>query len=56
MYLIDFFKKVTDYLLSHNIQFALAGGMIASVYRKSPRATANLDILIFTDKNTPTNN
>lgn len=42
-----FFKKVRDELEKRNISYAMAGGFVASVYRKEPRATADLDFFIF---------
>lgn len=50
MNLVNFFKLVTKYLFKKKIKFALAGGFVASYYRKSPRATSDLDILIYLEK------
>jgi hypothetical protein len=38
-----FFKKVRAELQKRNISYAMAGGFVASVYRKEPRATEDLD-------------
>jgi len=43
----EFFRAVTTFLLSKKYRIALAGGFVASYYRKSPRATNDLDILFF---------
>jgi hypothetical protein len=50
MNLSEFFKKVVDEFDAKEISYALAGGMLASVYRKAPRSTMDLDFLIFTKK------
>jgi hypothetical protein len=46
MKLQKFFKKVRDELEKRNISYAMAGGFVASVYRKEPRATEDLDFFI----------
>lgn len=51
MNLVDFFKKTTGYLIKKDFNFAVAGGFVASYYRKSPRATSDIDILIYIEKN-----
>lgn len=48
MNLINFFEHVVRILEKHHVQFALAGGFVASLYRDHPRATQDLDFLIFT--------
>lgn len=51
MNLKEFFHNVVSELRRRDIQFALAGGMVASFYRKAPRATHDLDVLIWTKEN-----
>lgn len=46
MKLQEFFKQVRDELEKRNISYAMAGGFVASVYRKEPRATEDLDFFI----------
>lgn len=46
MDLIDFFRKVVATLRKSDAEFALAGGLVASIYRTSERATNDLDFLI----------
>lgn len=46
MNLQDFFKQVRDELEKRNIPYAMAGGFVASIYRKEPRATEDLDFFI----------
>ena len=41
-----FFKKVRAELQKRNISYAMAGGFVASVHRKEPRATEDLDFFI----------
>lgn len=31
------------------LKYALAGGLVASLYRQQPRATADIDLVVFTD-------
>jgi predicted nucleotidyltransferase len=52
MQLIDFFKRVVQALEDKNLRFALAGGMIASIYRQNERTTNDLDFLILTEGET----
>ena len=46
------FKDIIQHFQHENIQFALAGGMIASLYRTEERLTQDLDFLIFAEPNT----
>ena len=46
MKLQEFFKEVRDELEKRSISYAMAGGFVASVYRKEPRATEDLDFFI----------
>lgn len=50
MTLNDFFIHLVQLLQKHNVQFALAGGFVASIYRSHPRATQDLDFLIYSEK------
>lgn len=52
MNLIDFFKRVVKTLQANNADYALAGGLVASVYRENERTTNDLDFLIFSGKKT----
>ncbi|MBI5300447.1 MAG: nucleotidyl transferase AbiEii/AbiGii toxin family protein [Deltaproteobacteria bacterium] len=52
MNLIMFFKEVVKTLQASNADYALAGGLVASVYRKDERTTNDLDFLIFSGKKT----
>lgn len=47
----DLFKQTTSLLREKQVVFALAGGMVASIYRKQPRTTNDLDFLFFVNKN-----
>lgn len=55
MSLSSFFKKVFLYLREiaseseSSCRFALAGGLLASYYRKAPRGTNDIDIVLFSD-------
>lgn len=49
MTLQDFFKKVLFCLRKDKVRFALAGGLVASLYRKEQRLTNDLDFLIFSE-------
>ncbi|MBI2341009.1 MAG: nucleotidyl transferase AbiEii/AbiGii toxin family protein [Deltaproteobacteria bacterium] len=40
------FKRVVDLLKKEKVRFALAGGLVASLYRKTQRLTNDLDFLI----------
>lgn len=46
MDLIGFFKKVARALSESGAEYALAGGLVASVYRENERTTNDLDFLI----------
>lgn len=50
MNLAEFFKKVVNVLQKSEVDYALAGGMVASIYRESERTTNDLDFLIFAEK------
>ena len=52
MNLIDFFKKTVSTLNDSDVEYALAGGLIASIYRNNERTTNDLDFLIVSEKNT----
>lgn len=52
MNLTDFFKKVVKVLKARDVDYALAGGMVASVYRENERTTNDLDFLILSGKKT----
>lgn len=46
MNLTQFFKDVVKALKDRGVDYALAGGLVASVYRKNERLTNDLDFLI----------
>lgn len=48
----DFFKKIVEVLERKKVRYALAGGLIASVYRREERLTKDLDFLIFAEPGT----
>lgn len=52
MDLIGFFKEVVKALKASGADYALAGGLVASIYRKNERTTNDLDFLIFLGKKT----
>jgi hypothetical protein len=52
MSLIDFFKEVIKALKGRRTSFALAGGLVASLYRKNERTTNDLDLLILAGEET----
>lgn len=52
MDLKKFFKQVTNLLKKEEVCFALAGGMVTSLYRKTERLTKDLDFLIFSKSHT----
>lgn len=52
MTLTMFLKNIVTHLRQEQIQFALAGGMIASLYRQEERLTQDLDFLILAEPNT----
>lgn len=52
MDLLQFFKQVVDSLKEGGLRYALAGGLIASVYRLERRLTMDLDFLILADSKT----
>lgn len=52
MNLIEFFKKAVKALKARNVDYALAGGLVASIYRSDARTTNDLDFLILSDAKT----
>jgi len=52
MDLIKFFEKVVEALRDSNVDYALAGGLVASIYRENERTTNDLDFLIFSGAKT----
>lgn len=52
MNLVNFFKSVVEKLQNRGVDYALAGGLMASVYRENERATNDLDFLIVAGDNT----
>lgn len=52
MNLTEFFKEVVKTLRANNADYALAGGMVASLYRQNARMTNDLDFLIFCGEKT----
>lgn len=46
-----FFKEIVGILTKEKIRYALAGGLVASVYRQEERLTRDLDFLIFSEPN-----
>lgn len=48
----DFFAKVVGILKKEKVRYALAGGLVASLYRKEERVTKDLDFLIFSEPHT----
>lgn len=52
MDLIEFFKAVVKVLQASKVDYALAGGLVASIYRVNERTTNDLDFLIFSKKGT----
>lgn len=51
MTLSEFFHSVIVLLEKKKVQFALAGGFVASIYRDQPRATQDLDFLLLSGEN-----
>lgn len=49
MDIVSLLKKVITYLKTSQVRFALAGGLVTSVYRKERRDTADLDFLILAE-------
>lgn len=49
MNLTELFVKVTRMLNDCKIDYALAGGLLASVYRNQPRATQDLDLFVLVE-------
>lgn len=47
----ELFKAAVNELRKRNIKFALAGGLVASLYRDQPRTTNDIDFLILADSN-----
>lgn len=52
MNLIEFFKDVVKVLQKSAVEYALAGGLVASMYRENERTTNDLDFLIVAEKGT----
>lgn len=52
MNLIEFFKEVVKVLQNSDVDYALAGGLVASMYRVNERTTKDLDFLIFSERKT----
>lgn len=52
MELIQFFKQVIDRLEKSKVSYALAGGLVASIYRIEKRLTLDLDFLILSKSKT----
>lgn len=52
MDLRDFFAKVVGILKKEKVRYALAGGLVASLYRREERLTKDLDFLIFSGPHT----
>lgn len=48
MNLLTRLKQAIEYLEQNQIEYALAGGLVASLYRKQPRATSDIDLAILT--------
>jgi len=46
MNLKEFFEKVVSVLQKEDLRFALAGGLVASIYREQERLTKDLDFLL----------
>ncbi len=49
MEIVNRLRQVVHELEQERLEYALAGGLVASLYRKHPRATADIDLVIFTD-------
>ena len=47
MMLSEFFAQVVNRLDKKKVKYALAGGLVASIYRQSARATQDIDLAIF---------
>lgn len=52
MTLFKFFTDVVQVLRKENVSFAVAGGLVASLYRESERLTKDVDFLIFAGSHT----
>lgn len=52
MNLKEFFAKVVVVLKKEKVRFALAGGLVASLYRQEERLTKDLDFLILAESHT----
>lgn len=52
MNLTELFQTTIQKLNSYPVKYALAGGMVASVYRDQPRTTADLDFLLYAESDT----
>jgi hypothetical protein len=49
MSLESLFKEATRELTAREVQYAVAGGLAASLYRKEPRLTMDVDLVILTE-------
>jgi hypothetical protein len=49
MNLKEFLQKVVERLIEAKVRYALAGGLVASIYREKDRITKDLDFLILAD-------
>ncbi|MBX7148202.1 nucleotidyl transferase AbiEii/AbiGii toxin family protein [bacterium] len=49
MNIIHFLKQMIEVLEQERLQYAVAGGLVASVYRKEERTTRDLDFLIISE-------
>lgn len=47
MDLLKFLERIVKRLRKHDCRFAMAGGIVAAIFRKDLRATEDLDILLF---------
>lgn len=52
MKLVERLQQATKKLTELGIEHALAGGLVASLYRRQPRATADIDIVVLTEEET----
>lgn len=50
----EFLKQIVEELKKRDIRFAIAGGLVASIYRVDERFTKDLDFLIFAGSQTQT--
>lgn len=49
MNLSEQLKAVVELIQNHRVRYALAGGLVASIYRQSIRMTADVDLLILSE-------